>query len=97
VKTIVPCEILGCGWTLDTTLPENIETPPAALDDIFGAGVLVAAWMHTHAQKMERELETHYQSHTTQDWLRTVRAWHRRLDATLDKLEEKLSQRRGSR
>jgi hypothetical protein len=67
---VILCTVLGCDW--DYVLPP-LEVLESTLASVFGNGVMRVAALTARAQTIERELEKHMATHTTVEFLTTIR------------------------
>lgn len=65
-------EIRNCPLCGHTFVHERPEVPSHALAGVFGSGTMqnVAAFQHAH--RVEDDLRQHFETHTTEEWLRKV-------------------------
>jgi hypothetical protein len=67
---VILCTVLGCDW--DYVEPP-VDVWDSTLASVFGNGVVRVAALTARAQTIERELEKHMATHTTVEFLTTIR------------------------
>lgn len=83
------CPVDGCPHEFDLTIK---PVPVTALADVFGLGVLAAAHQHHGLVEHERELDRHFRTHTTIEFVRSLVKANQRLaasESTCEVLHEK--------
>lgn len=76
--TVLTCPLDGCHWG---HYERKIDMPSGALAEVFGFGVIAASAEHQHRQRVEDALRQHFDTHKTEDYLRTITRLKRELEA----------------